>query len=473
MKKISKSEEKTIEEILKKEFRILIATSQDDKYKLLEQNISGLKEAKIIGRATNQDEMISSLNNNEIDIVILTTDLKCKENLMYITNEIPQYIRIIAIDTIKINYLIYGKMEVNGVEFINLDEIEDIKSIIQNKTEDEDEEKDKKTKKSSMKEKSKSKNNKIQKLKLSNSGIIKRQLKNVSGLFKDNNTQETKEVKITPQVQMKEVIRKLETTRHHVIEKIHIQKDIIAPKDYQKVVAVVGDREVGKTFITSTLLRELEERKKIVSGVDFTSNRGLYHFFKSEEDEDGLNKLINGVNDPWLESPNLAIYTSNPEIEVPKVKGGDFFHVIENIKRENNIVLVDFKRPESEEELNLFKEYLMICDQVLFILNPDPLKILEQIKLFVEVLEVTSIFKLNVVINNYTKSGLGKSQIRNKLQEVSMEPIREMFMIELNKKDIEYTRKGLTKEKFKFSGLSRETKKTIKDISSSIYPKNN
>lgn len=270
MIKIIKKDKSKDEEIEVKQAAILLAVYDENLRSQIKEIINRVEGVNVTGQVTDTRQMldvISMEENKDLDIIVLSTDIPSDENLMYITKDVPKEIRIIGIDVARINKLIYGKWEEDGVEFIQ--ELEDLeKYIFLEEVEEDDEKKVQKVKKKKDRNDKKRSNEadiekKVIKKKRGKDYIITDLIKNQKG---DSN------------LQFKEVIRSIETTKHTVISN---QKIVYKhPKDYKKTIALFSPLSTGKTELASNIAKALSEKGKkvILLDLDFEKYGLLYNF---------------------------------------------------------------------------------------------------------------------------------------------------------------------------------------------------
>lgn len=331
MLKIKKDKMK--EEIKVKKAAVLLALAVNNEKLIAEIKniINKVEGASVVGQAENIDEIFKAIgeDNKDIDIIVLSTDIPTDENLMYVTKKIPREIRIIAVDTAKVNKLVYGKLEEDGVEFI--EELEDLEKhiFLEDEVEEDSEEKSEKDKKKKLK--------KIpQQPDTQKKSIKKKRGKNyiITDLIKKQ--------KGDSNLQFKEVVRSVETTKHAVIKQ---QKVIYKhPKDYKKTIALFSPLSTGKTELASNIAKALSEKGKKVILLDLDFEKyGLLYNFKISSGENNENffkyrylfkkvsEYINSnsnfeLNNKVIErlaaykGKNLLVYTGHIEVSI-KDKG--------------------------------------------------------------------------------------------------------------------------------------------------------
>ncbi|MCT4564979.1 MAG: hypothetical protein N4A68_11805 [Maledivibacter sp.] len=269
MMKIIKKNKAKVDEIEIKQATILLAVCDENLRKSLTDILSKIEGVTINGEVADTKQMlevISREDNNNLDIIVLSTDIPSHESLMYVTKRIPREIRILALDTARINKLIYGKLQEDGVEFI--EELEELEKYIFLEEIDEDDEgleKVKKKKDKNAEKKPREPNNEKK--------VVKRKRgKNytITDLIKNQ--------KVDSNTQLKEVVRSVETTKHAVIKK---EKIIYRhPKDYKKTIALFSPMSTGKTELASNIAKSLGDKGKkvILMDLDFEKYGQLYNF---------------------------------------------------------------------------------------------------------------------------------------------------------------------------------------------------
>lgn len=129
-----------------------------------------------------------------------------------------------------------------------------------------------------------------------------------------------------------------------------IEKEYIhsIPADYNKIVAFVGDRQVGTTTVIDFVAKVFAKKGKRVAVLDLTSNKTLYYMkcwgdtTISNKEKRSLEYLNKGESHPIVVEENYKLFT---QIETNdndnKDYDFDFFQVIEQIRYDNDIILID------------------------------------------------------------------------------------------------------------------------------------
>lgn len=313
-----------------------MAVYDDNNYNIFKDEILKIKEVdiNIMNRVLTKEDLIKEVNEKEIDIIILTTDIKGEENLMYLTEEenIPGNIRIIGIDVVGINKLIYGKMHKNGVDFIDLEELELLKELILNIKEDKENEEENESKEHNPTKNKKIKKGRKKEKRNKSSKALRGRFNNL--INKKENKENEKNNKA--EIKTKEVVRNVETTKHHIIEKVKVKTKV--GEDYKKIFAFISPLSVGKTELASNIAVSISKKGKRVALIDLDFNKyGLLYNFNIPQDNNEcyfkyrllLRKIegyIKGENRDLTEDEmkdlaiykekNLYLYTGNQEVPI-------------------------------------------------------------------------------------------------------------------------------------------------------------
>ena len=235
---------------------------------------------------------------------------------------------------------------------------------------------------------------------------------------------------------VEKVVEKKVIENKYIDREIEVVKEVYkTPTDYKKVVAVIGaDRRVGTTTVIEVLAKKFTEDNKRVSIVDFSANHNLFerHIFNEEEKSEPLKDLITGFDKPYKINNKCLLYTSSPSIEKTNYTSSEMNKVIDILKLENDIILMDL-------ELEDLEKVYPIIDKILIIVSQD----LTTTKYFTTKFDtiMTNIYlgnfntKASFIINKYLPEG--KVLSSKELIECYLYKVEDYMNTDLNKEIIE------------------------------------
>lgn len=185
--------------------------------------------------------------------------------------------------------------------------------------------------------------------------------------------------------------------------------------------------------------------------------------------EKSILELTQHKDDPWLESAGISLYTANPVIPLPEITGMNFMAMTKRVMGEHHISMAELRAPANIEEEYSFLECLMICHQVIFLWDTDPLRQEEQLALFQRITEVVDLPRILVCINLYTRRGMGKHKIRRLLEKVAG-TLGSIYTLEWSREDIEQARLCLCGGQFQLHKMSPKTLTAIEEVGNRIFP---
>ena len=199
-----------------------------------------------------------------------------------------------------------------------------------------------------------------------------------------------------------------------IITKIKKQYIHSIPKDYNKIVAFTGDRKVGTTTIVDLVAREFSKKGKKVVVLDLTENKTLFYMKCwgnediTREEKNGLALLNKGIKHPIQVDDNYSLYTQIGE----KLDKFDFFNVVEQIRYDTDIVLIDM-------DFNTKCEWLKYGVTSLYVVKDlnvlDIINTKNYLKKLIK--QGVNSKKMQLIINKNIKSKVKPSDILNSITE--------------------------------------------------------
>lgn len=225
----------------------------------------------------------------------------------------------------------------------------------------------------------------------------------------ENNTVEgVKEVVVVekqPEI-IEKIVVKQQNTQAAVVTQV-VEKEVVrnvyeVPKDYKKVVCMVGAPKVGTTFCINAISNVLYRRDVKVGIVDLTKKRDSYLLYTYDNEgkraiaAESMKYASNGMNEPLMYG-KLSIYTGMPGEDRRQYNAAK---VIETVTNNNSIVLIDcdFSTPI---------DYYRLAQEIYIVQDMDVLNV-NLITIFLRELKSRGIpmNKIRVVINKHVKCAL-------------------------------------------------------------------
>lgn len=214
-------------------------------------------------------------------------------------------------------------------------------------------------------------------------------------------------VKVEKQPEIIEkIVVKQQNTQAAVLTQV-VEKEVVrnvyeVPKDYKKVVCMVGAPKVGTTFCINAISNTLYRRDIKVGIVDLTKKRDSYLLYTYDNEgkraiaAESMKYASNGLNEPLMYG-KLSIYTGVPGEDR---KQYDATKLIETVSTNNSIVLIDcdFSTPI---------DYYRLAQEIYIVQDMDVLNV-NLITMFLRELKSRGIpmNKIRVVINKHVKCAL-------------------------------------------------------------------
>ena len=277
---------------------------------------------------------------------------------------------------------------------------------------------------------------------------------------------------------------KEEGTRTKTITKVEKEYIHSIPSDYNKIVAFVGDRQVGTTTVVDFVAKAFAKKGKKVAILDLTSNKTIY-YMKCWGDTSLTNKekrsfeyLNKGESHPIVVGENYKLFTqiegkANESEE--QTCDFDFFQTIEQIRYDNDIILIDmdFNTPCEWLKYGVTSVYLVNDLNVLNMLN---------VKNYVRRLFNRGVNnkKINLIVNKCIKGKIKPEDILASINQPIpyLEYESDSNCLDINKNifkiDLEMETYINLVSSYLFVGeevpLSKQIEKQILDICQHIYP---
>ena len=254
------------------------------------------------------------------------------------------------------------------------------------------------------------------------------------------------------------------------------------PKDYKKVIALVGPNKSGTTFIANAVANNISEKQINTALLDMTKDKGLYYIYNKDDARlrkialECMRKLSEGVDTSISASKFLHVYTSIPGTLEENRKNYKHKTLLETVKKSNNLILVDcdFTTPF---------EYFEQASEIYIVQDLDILK-LQETTMFLRELKSKNVdmSKVRVVINKYVKTVLTPKKLVEGLSyynDPEMSFVDELlsgkviyslvpFRIENYANYVE----GLYKNNINYNAYTQDFRDAIEQLCGQIYPVN-
>ena len=179
--------------------------------------------------------------------------------------------------------------------------------------------------------------------------------------------------------------------------------DMIRIGDNQKVVAVVGARNNGSSFIVNNLAQLLSEQGIKTAIVDLTKNKNSYYIYTENEETlrniaySSFEKLKSGIADGIKVNKCLTVYTALPNSDAE----------IENKVNTMNTLLNNYDLVLLDCDFDTELEFFNLSQNIYFVQSFDILTI-QSLTSFIKKLNMNKIdyeSKMKIIINKYVSIG--------------------------------------------------------------------
>ena len=280
---------------------------------------------------------------------------------------------------------------------------------------------------------------------------------------------------------IEKIVVKQQNTQAAVVTKV-VEKEVVrnvyeVPKDYKKVVCVVGAPKVGTTFCINAISNALYRKDVKVGIVDLTKKRDTYTLYTYDNEgkraiaAESMKYASNGLNEPLMYG-KLSIYTGMPGEDRRQY---DAAKMLETVSNNNSIVLLDCDFSTPVDYYRLAQEIYIVQD--MYVLNVNLLTIfLREIKA-----RGIPMNKVRVIINKHVKCALTAMDILNGIAVYSS-PDLKMFDDLFVSSEMTYYTIPFDQENYvkyvemmykytnTFKSFTDEFKESIDYIANAIYP---
>ena len=280
---------------------------------------------------------------------------------------------------------------------------------------------------------------------------------------------------------IEKIVVKQQNTQAAVVTKV-VEKEVVrnvyeVPKDYKKVVCVVGAPKVGTTFCINAISNALYRKDVKVGIVDLTKKRDTYTLYTYDNEgkraiaAESMKYASNGLNEPLMYG-KLSIYTGMPGEDRRQY---DAAKMLETVSNNNSIVLLDcdFSTPV---------DYYRLAQEIYIVQDMDVLNV-SLLTIFLREIKARGIpmNKVRVIINKHVKCALTAMDILNGIAVYSS-PDLKMFDDLFVSSEMTYYTIPFDQENYvkyvemmykytnTFKSFTDEFKESIDYIANAIYP---
>lgn len=277
------------------------------------------------------------------------------------------------------------------------------------------------------------------------------------------------------------IVVKQQNTQAPVLTQV-MEKEVVravyeVPKDYKKVVCLVGAPKVGTTFCINAISTSLYKRDVKVGIVDLTRKRDSYTLYTYDNEgkrsiaAESMKYASNGLNEPLVYG-KLSIYTGVPGEDRKQYNAAN---VVETALSNNSVVLIDcdFSTPV---------DYYRLAQEIYIVQDMDVLNV-NLITIFLRELKARGIpmNKVRVIINKHVKCALTAKDILDGIATYTSPDLKmfddlftasEMTYYILPFEQENYTKyiEMMYKYSNAFSSFTKEFKENLDQIVNAIYP---
>jgi len=262
-----------------------------------------------------------------------------------------------------------------------------------------------------------------------------------------------------------------------VMEKEVVKSVYEVPKDYRKVVCLIGAPKTGTTFCINALAHMMYKNDVKTAIVDMTKKRDSYILYTYDNEgkraiaAESLKYASNGLNEPLVYG-KFSIYTSMPGEDRKQYSATK---LIDTVSQHNNVVFVDcdFSTPA---------DYYRLAHEIYVVQDMDILNI-NQITMFLRELKSRGIpmSKVKIVINKHVKCALTAKDIIDGIATYTSPDLRmydelfpssEMQYFILPFEQENYTKyvEMMFKYTNTFSTFTKEFRDNLAILANNIYP---
>ncbi len=262
-----------------------------------------------------------------------------------------------------------------------------------------------------------------------------------------------------------------------VMEKEVVRSVYEVPKDYKKVVCLVGAPKVGTTFCINAIGTFLTRHKVKTAIVDVTRKRDTFTMYTYDNEgkraiaAESIKYASNGLNEP-LVYEKLSVYTAMPGEDRRTYNANK---IIETVMQNNTVVLVDadFTTPP---------DFFRLCQNIYIVQDMDIIN-LQQVTMFIRELKSRGVpmNKIKLIVNKHVKCALTTRHIIDGIVTYTSYDLKmytdllsasslETYVIPFDQENYRKYVEMVYKYSNQFNTFTEDFKKAIGNLINDIYP---
>lgn len=262
-----------------------------------------------------------------------------------------------------------------------------------------------------------------------------------------------------------------------VMEKEVVKSVYEVPKDYKKVVCMIGAPKTGTTFCINALAHMMYKNDVRTAIVDMTKKRDSYILYTYDNEgkraiaAESLKYASNGMNEPLVYG-KFSIYTSMPGEDRKQYNAAK---LMETVSSHNNVVFVDCDFSTPADYYRLAQEIYVIQDMDILNIN--------QITMFLRELKSRGIpmSKVKIVVNKHIRCALTAKDIIDGIATYTSPDLRmydelfsssemQYFILPFEQENYAKYVEMMYKYTNTFSTFTKEFRDNLAILANNIYP---
>ena len=262
-----------------------------------------------------------------------------------------------------------------------------------------------------------------------------------------------------------------------VMEKEVVKSVYEIPKDYRKVVCLIGAPKSGTTFCINALAHMMYKNDVRTAIVDMTKKRDSYILYTYDNEgkraiaAESLKYASGGMNEPLVYG-KLSIYTSMPGEDRKQYNAT---RLIETVSQHNNVVFVDCDFSTPADYYRLAQEIYVVQDMDILNIN--------QITMFLRELKTRGIpmSKVKIIINKHVRCALTSTDIVDGIATYTSPDLRmydelfpasemQFFILPFDQENYAKYVEMMYKYTNTLSTFTKDFRDHLEIIANSIYP---
>ncbi|MBR5227701.1 MAG: hypothetical protein IKV94_03595 [Clostridia bacterium] len=264
-----------------------------------------------------------------------------------------------------------------------------------------------------------------------------------------------------------------------VMEKEVVRSVYEVPKDYKKVVCMIGAPKSGTTFCINGIATMLFRRNIKVAIVDLTKKRDTYTLYTYDNEgkraiaAESMKYASNGLNEPLVYG-KLSVYTGIPGEDR---KHYNATNVVQTAMNHNSVVLIDCDFSTPVDYYRLAQEIYIVQDMNVLNVN--------QITMFLKEIKSRGIpmNKVKIIINKHVRCGLTSKAIIDgiatysslDLNMIDPEPLfntseMQYYILPFDQENYTKYVEMMYKSNNTFSTFTKDFRTALEQITNAIYP---